>query len=468
MKKIFLFTILIFLFNINKNYAEGIEVGTEKTFWVWDLSEMPPGFIQVKATCQAVGEYSYIFVDNNEWNVTVYPEDVSKILETFEEKTPLTSKNPNQGIYENNVESFGTPPDELDNDPKIYILIAYLPPYEKRGETFYFDGYFNAFDEYPDSYAWENYKQHSNEVEMIYINCCSLNPPSSDYMLAVIAHEFAHMIQWNYDKDEESWIGESCSEAAMIINGYYTDEDYVKAFSQNYNVPLVETSYVDYGACLLWGTYLMDIFGIDFLKSLVEVSKNGIEGIEENFKNLSIDMTFSSLFSNWVIANYINNSEIYNGEYGYTSISLPPFQPTYSITKYTSLPRHGTIKNYAVNYIKISEILENGFKFTLNAQTNKNLGISVIKLLNDAPFSIVVEKLENPSNKISYEIPYGTNFTEIIFVLYSYGDNSISYNFKVEPLNGSCGVVTQKLNFSSFLIIIIINILVLFPILQIY
>ncbi|MGC9367294.1 MAG: hypothetical protein ACP5FK_09695 [bacterium] len=49
------------------NLKPVVQVGDTKTFWSWDLSVMPPQWIQVPATCRAVGDSSYIFVADNCW-----------------------------------------------------------------------------------------------------------------------------------------------------------------------------------------------------------------------------------------------------------------------------------------------------------------------------------------------------------------------------------------------------------------
>jgi hypothetical protein len=103
--------------------ADTPEVGDTRTFWAWDLTTMPPAWIQVPATCRAVGEYCYVFVADDQWNVNMDSTDVALVAERFDQRTLADST---RGIYETNTEAFGPPPDEIDGDPKIYIFYSAL------------------------------------------------------------------------------------------------------------------------------------------------------------------------------------------------------------------------------------------------------------------------------------------------------------------------------------------------------
>ncbi|MFC1890640.1 MopE-related protein [Thermodesulfobacteriota bacterium] len=250
-------------FEASRRSPDRVEVGDTRIFWDWDLSAMPPGNRLVDATCRGIGDYAYIFVADDQWGGNVEETDIGLLLDAFENVTPIGSIDPDQGIYENDTDLFGDVPDALDGDSKIYILLLDIPGYG----GYEFDGYFNAFDQYPDDFTWGTYGEHSNEVEMLYVNS-EIRPVTADATLSVVAHELEHMIHWNYDTDESSWVDESMAEAAMTVNGYYTDQAWVADFMSNPNIQLTQSTYVHYGACLLWGTYLYEQFGdLDILKN---------------------------------------------------------------------------------------------------------------------------------------------------------------------------------------------------------
>ena len=56
------------------------EVGDNQVFWRWNLSVMPPAWVQESATCRAVGEHCYVFVADTEWNVHMDQADVNDVM----------------------------------------------------------------------------------------------------------------------------------------------------------------------------------------------------------------------------------------------------------------------------------------------------------------------------------------------------------------------------------------------------
>jgi hypothetical protein len=174
-------------------------VGDTVRFWSWDLTIQPPVWERVLATCRAVTANSYIFVTNDQWNVHMDSADVALAAYYWQEGTYIDST---AGIYQLDTESFGPPPDELDNDPHIYILYDALGSY--NGSIF--DGYFSVFNEYTEEQA-NGMGGHSNECEMFYMSCFP-NDPVGPIRISVLAHEFEHMIHWARDAGEATWVDE--------------------------------------------------------------------------------------------------------------------------------------------------------------------------------------------------------------------------------------------------------------------
>ncbi len=154
---------------------------------------------------------------------------------------------PSQGIYQIDTTNFGPAPDELDNDPKIYVLL-----YDFDIAA---DGFFWVFDEYPDG----SQPYASNECEVLYINS-SDNDPGGSYLISVMAHEFEHMIHWLADADEDAWVDEGMAELAMWL---YGDPDPVIQFPTNPDIDLtgLDGSFSDYVKTYLWSLYFYEQFG---------------------------------------------------------------------------------------------------------------------------------------------------------------------------------------------------------------
>jgi len=101
-------------------------VGDSRNFWRYNLSVMPPGWINQSATCRAVGEKSYIFVADDDWGTNMTQQDVDSVFKYLENATATSEE---MGIMEMSELYFGTIPDELDSDPKVIFYFSSLGSY---------------------------------------------------------------------------------------------------------------------------------------------------------------------------------------------------------------------------------------------------------------------------------------------------------------------------------------------------
>ncbi|MFQ5799051.1 MAG: hypothetical protein ACE5H0_10235, partial [Bacteroidota bacterium] len=134
-----------------KRSAWNFSVGDPATWWATDITiTTDSSEYQVQSTCQAVGVNSYIFVEDSLWEVggngRVTQDAVDSIRITFDSRTPA---DPNKGIYQTDVETFGDPPD-VDSDPKIIILILNIKD-GYTGTGGFVAGYFFSINEFADS-----------------------------------------------------------------------------------------------------------------------------------------------------------------------------------------------------------------------------------------------------------------------------------------------------------------------------
>ncbi|MFQ6097091.1 MAG: hypothetical protein ACE5O2_05130 [Armatimonadota bacterium] len=205
-------------------------VGQQDSFWVIDFTNWPFSYeyYQITATLRIIGQHCYVYVEDG---VVIDPwvsyesadELLQDIADTFDFKetelpnwgdwdpwgskqTTTTSGN----IYNRDREAFGSEWNPgIDGDDRITILIYDIPsPVDTECGQLGVGGFFNESDEQlqADLPAGEK----SNEREMIYVNklLCEMLDFLDPTLFYVLAHEFQHMIQWNYDPDEELWINE--------------------------------------------------------------------------------------------------------------------------------------------------------------------------------------------------------------------------------------------------------------------
>ncbi|MEW6283172.1 MAG: hypothetical protein AB1758_31465 [Candidatus Eremiobacterota bacterium] len=302
-------------------------VGSTRSFWVWDMAVMPPGFKQVQATCRAVGPESYLFVDDAVWNRLATPQAVATLDRRLHRESPSGSVDPQKGVAALNNAYFGTPALGLDGDPKVYVLVTELASF--NGTVL--DGYVNPFDALPEREAWESYQQHSNEAEVVYLNAAA-RPIDSDYMQGVLAHEYQHLCHTARDPEEESWLSEMVAEAAMSVNGYHTDMGHVARHAAHPERPLVSQTYVDYGACMLFGTYLLERYGQGFFGPLVANPDKGTASIDSTLRQLGHSEGYADLYRDWVVANYADSRGVTRPGLHYATLDLPPMVEAHRVS----------------------------------------------------------------------------------------------------------------------------------------
>jgi len=382
-----------------------VEVGDTMTFWSWNLSVMPPTWIRVPATCRAVGDSCYIFVADNQWNVHMNQANVDTVLEHFEHHT---LNFPNQGIVQLDVENFGTIPDELDHDRHVYIFYSALGSF--GGSVF--DGYFSAFNEMTEAQA-QSQGAHSNEVEMFYMTCYPL-APAEPARLSVLAHELEHMIHWNMDVNEETWVDEGCAEFAMWLYGL---PDPISGFPSNPddNLLVWGQQWTDYIQCYLFFMYLHDQYGgADMIRTVVEEPQNGQFGVELALHNMGYaDVNFDDVFVDWTIANFMDDTTYAGGRYGYFNVELPVFSGTY----HSSFPVSTTTANvnsWAADYVIFRDAYN--LQTTFDGADNTTFALPFVDY--DTEIDTVIYGELSSGNAGSFAFPaFGIDYDHVVMVV---------------------------------------------------
>ena len=370
-------------------------IGDTKTFWRWDLSVMPPLWVEEEGICKAVGEQSYVFVATDEWDNNINQADVDQIMAFLEDSTLNTTE---YGIVSMDTMLFGETPDELDNDPKVIFFFSALGQF--NGSVF--DGYFSEYNQMTEAEA-QAADGHSNECEMLYMSCDPVDPTAISTM-SVLSHELQHLIHWGYDDNEDTWLNEGCSELAMVVFG---QPDPITTFPSNVNNNLTvwNQQWVDYVKVQLFFTYLYEHFGADFIKSIEQNPTNGVASIEEALIELGYSITFEQVFDNWVLANFINDTEVDEGQYGYELLNLPNFS---YVDKNINYPINllGNINNCAARYYKIPNDYLQEFEFNFTNSENWDVNL----LLYDENDSLVdIQNLDINTNYILLQNEWDLN-----------------------------------------------------------
>jgi hypothetical protein len=396
----------------NNRLTRDYEIGDTQSFWSWDLSDMPPAWIQTPSTCRAVGEHCYIFVADDQWEINMEQSDVDTVLAHFEEHTLAF---PDLGIYDLNTEYFGPVPDELDNDPKMIIFYSALGSFQGTA----FDGYFSAYNQVTEQEAQQmNPPGHSNECEMIYMTCHPLDP-IAPIRLSVLAHEMQHLIHWGMDVNEETWVNEGCSEYAMYLYGY---PDPIVSFPSqpDNNLIVWDQTFADYVQTYLFTVFLSENYGgHSIISEIVAEPANGITGIEAALGYLGYTDTFADLFPAWTNANFLND---------YETINLPAFQ---CVSTYNSYPVSGsaTVNGWAADYYKFLNG-SSDLDISFNAATGI-FTVNILKINNNGNFDIVPLVLQGNSGSITIEA-FEPEFDHLVINISNLTSTIKNYSFSVE------------------------------------
>ncbi len=382
-------------------------VGTQRSFWAKDnRKNAPTAFYQTSATCKSVGAKCYIFVEDSMWQAgRINQSAVNSIQTAFDASTPANSS---KGIYDTDVDTYGVPPN-IDNDPRIIILILNIRDDYVPGSG-YIAGYFHSINEYT-SY------QNSNQMEMFFIDCKPLDLSKStgsgslETGLSTLAHEFQHMIQFNYhglinSGSQDVFFNEGCSLIAEVINGYplYSQTNYYNISTNRYMLgwdPNNDATDVlkDYSRAARFFLYLKEQFGVGVLKSFTQSSRTGVDALDiDALPSVSTSRRFSDIVVDWWIANYLNDKSI-DPKWGYTYPNVPKVSATTTYLDPNVTYKSDAVYKLGAQYISYAS----GNNLSANFNTNGKT-------------SIQIKAIETgPSGKRVLTVTPGTNFNESNF-----------------------------------------------------
>ena len=191
-------------------------LGDRQTFNVSEATWIPLEFELVDIT-----SFYYLWVEVAELiNGNVQPSEISQFREATHDSTPSRSINPSQGIFPNNHDVFGLPPN-VDGDGLVDILM-----YDIGRGTGNVIGYVSPSDllsDLPDGVG--------NSRDVLYLDS---NEGTRNFttLSAVAAHEYTHLIHQAFGSDQP-FISEGYAEYAIVMNGsFWRGVSYTSSISE--------------------------------------------------------------------------------------------------------------------------------------------------------------------------------------------------------------------------------------------
>ena len=264
----------------------------------------------------------------------------------------------------------------VDNDPHLFILYT-------KGMGANVAGYVSSSDAY-----LKQVQPYSNEKEMFYLNA-DVQGLSDPYTMSVMAHELQHLIHGYHDANEESWLNEGFSELAVFLNGYSAGS-FDRLFAADPDIDLTEwpndsdATDAHYGASFLFTAYLLDRFGEKATQAVVADPVDGLDSFDDVFtRENTVDplthqiITSDDFFQDWTIANYLNDTTVSDGRYGYRNYqSVPNFKDSQTLLTCNSRQNQKSVSQYGTDYLQVSCSSPYAFTFT---------GASTVNILSEFP-----------------------------------------------------------------------------------
>lgn len=364
-------------------------------------------YYDVPSTCRSVGTNCYIFVENTIWGVSVNQNGVDKVAEAFDSKTPA---NASKGIYQTNVETFGNPPN-VDGDSKIIILVLDIKDDYAGPGSGYVAGYFSSTDQTQSS--------NSNKAEIYYLDGVQSNLTTTgglETAMATTAHEFQHMIHFNYIVNDETFYDECWSVSAEFVNGYelyapslYAGEPNQWLYRWRDNL---DEGLNDYSRAARFGLYIYEQFGAQIFKKYLDLKIKGGNGLNTSLTALGFTRQLADILPDWFIANYLDDKSI-DPKWGYDYPDLPLMDFREHVNPNVTMSDQ--IHNMGVQYITYTggENLNINFSnSSIPTNLKSNFKVKAIK------YGVGAE-VESVTVNSDYSLPtFGTDIGEVTFLVY--------------------------------------------------
>ena len=231
----------------------------------------------------------------------------------------------------------------MDNDPRFAIL--HLSGDGNEYEL----GYFTDQDAYPAALFPD-----SNQQEIIYLNMGQLEV-GSDLYYGTLVHELQHLIQWNMDANEKTWLNEGLSQLAELTGGLDTagTEAYLEQPDIRLNAWAYEADVIDahYAASYLYMVYLWEQVGETAVRELARHPANGTAAVDAILRGHHPERTLAQFTADWAVANFLDDPAA-GPRYYYRSLTLdaPLLQDRARRRPYASVRE---INQFGVHYLDL-------------------------------------------------------------------------------------------------------------------
>jgi hypothetical protein len=250
----------------------------------------------VQATCRAEGNRTLFYVADDLWETEYTPgappftqADVNFFMNYYELTGQPASSHPELGVLPTDELVFGSLDESGLTNGKLPIFLI-----DSGG-------------------AGQGYLCSWCDRTELHLDGPLLRSLRTDEALSIAAHETVHAIHKSYDANEVLWVDETLAEAAMTLNGYFTDGEWLDAFlndpNQQWGPGLTEPQDFNYGAGLLLGTYLWERGGAALLGAITRDTTNDWAGIDDALSSVGDPEDSWNVFLDMAVATALDDPE---------------------------------------------------------------------------------------------------------------------------------------------------------------
>ncbi|MBI4499160.1 MAG: hypothetical protein HY689_14820 [Chloroflexi bacterium] len=270
--------------------------GQVRDFWAYNFGT--GSHYQTPATLRRVTPRGYIYVANDQ---AVSEEALDALAQQWE------------AIYATTTGVFGAAPD-IDSDGRVTLLLLDLGDGTPDDPV---RGYATQRNQFPAA-------SYSNARDLIYLDT-NPTPVGSAVFLGALAHQLAHLINWNLHRDaggQELWLDEGLAELARFRNGF--GHSAAAGFFTNPDKPLTRWApgQENLAASYLFLLYFWEQFGDAGIYEVVHHFGTDIDAVEGALRALRRPESFAEVFHRWTLANFLDDTTLSGGVYGYRTLDL--------------------------------------------------------------------------------------------------------------------------------------------------
>ena len=368
--------------------AAPVQLGQIDRFFI-HIPEM-----EVKATCVAISEHLYVYIDNSVRHMLTDAEAVS-IAAEFDTR-----------IYPEVRKWMGSEfRPGLDRDNRITLLMHDVGMNASGRD---YGGYFAPADQLPTEH-------NSNQREMLFMDIYQFRERTRRTFYSSLAHEFGHLINWfqNGGTTDQRWLEEgiACFAEWAVYGNVHTI--YVDRYLAAPEVSLTyaNTPNVYYGGAFMLLLYLYEQYGgAPFIRRIVEEDTLGQQAIENALtqayqarEGSPRETRFADVFLNWGLANWLNNNTR-DKQLGYQNLRNRKVTATVRrIRTYPTSADTTPIETWGAHYILFQNLPET-LELTLSGDEVGNLYAAALYLHSAAPPRLQIAPFDAQNNgKIRFE-----------------------------------------------------------------